>query len=52
MSVSTGVNLETSIDRRYIEQKPKGQVSGAYMAVNPLDNQHLPGGIFTYPKDC
>lgn len=43
-----------------IKIKPKEvfpeQTGAAYMAkntnVNPLDNQHLPGGIFTYPKDC
>ena len=48
------------------QEKPQGQVGGAYMASNinnqdfwmkkqndnPLSNEKLPGGIFTHPGVC
>ncbi|MBR2430842.1 hypothetical protein IKB17_05215 [bacterium] len=49
------------IDSEYTQQKPAGQVAGAYVAnyntedvnlKNRLSNEKLPGGIFTFPNAC
>lgn len=54
MSLSTGgIGFNPKIKPK---KELQGQAGAAYMAnntnENPLDNKHLPGGIFTYPKDC